>query len=203
MDLAIKNMPKDGCVLEIGSYGGHSTCFLLWLLKKHQRQEKLMSCDIWTYEGFDDHMGKTSNWIDGSTEVSRKDYTNYIKQAYINAMMLLSKDNLPHTFEHSSDFFFQSFQKPSALIDVFGQKVKLPCEISFAYIDGDHSYEGVKQDLENLNPYLKKGGFVLFDDSRDGLHFGSAKYMREMLKNKDFKLVDKNPHYLFQKVNLS
>lgn len=203
MDFAIKNMPKDGHVLEIGSYGGLSTCFLLWLLKKHERPEKLINCDIWTYEGFDDHTGKMSNWIDGRTDVSKKDYTEYLKQAYINAMMLLNKDNLPHTFELSSGSFFQKVQRRGTLIDLFGQSLRLPCEISFAYIDGDHSYQAVKQDLENLNPYLKTGGFVLFDDSHDGLQFGSAKYMSEMLKHKDFKFVDKNPHYLFQKISLS
>lgn len=32
-------------------------------------------------------------------------------------------------------------------------------------IDGDHSYEGVKADVDNYLPYLADGGFLLFHDS--------------------------------------
>lgn len=37
-------------------------------------------------------------------------------------------------------------------------------EWDFAFIDGDHSYEGVKADFYNLLPYLKKGTPVAFHD---------------------------------------
>jgi hypothetical protein len=36
--------------------------------------------------------------------------------------------------------------------------------IDFAYIDGDHSYEGVCADLENLFPKMKDEGIIAFDD---------------------------------------
>lgn len=35
---------------------------------------------------------------------------------------------------------------------------------SFAFIDGDHSYEGVKADFENVIPYLPSGCPVVFHD---------------------------------------
>src|SRR5690606_31559253 len=31
-------------------------------------------------------------------------------------------------------------------------------------IDGDHSYEGVKQDFENYLTCVKSGGYIIFDD---------------------------------------
>lgn len=34
----------------------------------------------------------------------------------------------------------------------------------FAFIDGDHSYEGVRADFQNVLPYLKKGTPVVFHD---------------------------------------
>jgi len=37
-------------------------------------------------------------------------------------------------------------------------------EWDFAFIDGDHSYEGVKADFYNLLPHLKKGTPVAFHD---------------------------------------
>lgn len=36
----------------------------------------------------------------------------------------------------------------------------------FCFIDGDHSYEGVKADFENIKPFLKKGTPVAFHDIR-------------------------------------
>lgn len=39
-----------------------------------------------------------------------------------------------------------------------------PESIDFAYVDGDHSYEGVKADLAALYPKMRAGGVMAFDD---------------------------------------
>ena len=31
-------------------------------------------------------------------------------------------------------------------------------------IDGDHSYDGVKFDFDNYHPFIKQGGYIIFDD---------------------------------------
>lgn len=36
--------------------------------------------------------------------------------------------------------------------------------ISLLFIDGDHSYEGVKKDTESWLPHMKKGGTILYHD---------------------------------------
>lgn len=36
--------------------------------------------------------------------------------------------------------------------------------IDFLFIDGDHTYEGAKQDFENYGPLVKKGGWIAFHD---------------------------------------
>jgi predicted O-methyltransferase YrrM len=36
--------------------------------------------------------------------------------------------------------------------------------IDFLFIDGDHTYEGVKKDFETYGPLVRKGGFVAFHD---------------------------------------
>lgn len=38
----------------------------------------------------------------------------------------------------------------------------LPIQVLF--IDGDHSYEGVKADWDNFSPFVKEGGWILFHD---------------------------------------
>ncbi|MDP3836951.1 MAG: class I SAM-dependent methyltransferase [bacterium] len=37
-------------------------------------------------------------------------------------------------------------------------------KIDFLFIDGDHSYEGVKSDFENYYPLVKPGGLIAFHD---------------------------------------
>lgn len=39
--------------------------------------------------------------------------------------------------------------------------------IDLLFIDGDHSYEGVKDDWENFSPFVKKGGWIYFHDADD------------------------------------
>lgn len=44
-------------------------------------------------------------------------------------------------------------------------------EIDIAFIDGDHSYEGVKIDFERFGRRVRVGGSVLFDDAADDRGF--------------------------------
>ena len=37
-------------------------------------------------------------------------------------------------------------------------------QIDVLFIDGDHTYKGVKDDWENFSPFVKKGGKVFFHD---------------------------------------
>jgi len=37
-------------------------------------------------------------------------------------------------------------------------------KVDFLFIDGDHSYEGVKKDFEMYSPLVKKGGIIAFHD---------------------------------------
>lgn len=37
-------------------------------------------------------------------------------------------------------------------------------KIDVLFIDGDHSYQGVKDDWNNFSPFVKKGGVVVFHD---------------------------------------
>jgi len=200
MNYALKNMPTNGVVIEIGSYGGLSTNLMLHLLKKNGRVEKLINCDPWMYEGSTDRFGTTSNTIDGREDISRNDYSAYMKSNFINSIQFLHKDNLPHSFQLTSDAFFAEYDKKTTVKDIFNQTVQLGTQISFAYIDGNHDYKYAKRDFENVDKYLLNSGFILFDDSMDDSPFGSTLFMKEMKAHKNYQFIDKNPNYLFQKI---
>ncbi len=48
---------------------------------------------------------------------------------------------------------------------VFAKEFNFPVEVIF--IDGDHSYEGVKEDFEAWFPKVIEGGVMVFDDTQD------------------------------------
>jgi cephalosporin hydroxylase len=70
-------------------------------------------------------------------------------------------------------------------------------EVDFLFIDGDHSYEGVKKDFELYSPLVRKGGVIAFHDIIPNPNYGDiqvpqfwneikTKYpSREIIKNKD------------------
>lgn len=40
-------------------------------------------------------------------------------------------------------------------------------KVDILFIDGDHSYEGVRKDFEIYSKYVKEGGYIIFDDYND------------------------------------
>lgn len=200
MDFAIKNMPQDGIVLEIGIYGGLSTNLLLHLLKKHNKNCSLFGCDAWIYEGYNDYNGIIESHIDGRNDIDRKNYMNYIKNSFIVSTQFLHPKKLPFTCHLTSDAFFEKWNNNEEFTDVFDRSFYMNDQISFCYIDGDHSYDQTKKDFENVASKLKINGFILIDDSADHFSFGSTQFAKETFRNPNFKLIETNPNYLFQKI---
>lgn len=66
----------------------------------------------------------------------------------------------------------------------------------FVFIDGDHSYEGIRTDWEAWSPLIANGGVVALHDSRscEGRNLedaGSCRFTREViLRDPRFKLID-------------
>jgi predicted O-methyltransferase YrrM len=72
--------------------------------------------------------------------------------------------------------FFQSFRRPGQTLDCLRgnshddkiraefQKTLGGAELDFLFIDGDHSYAGVKQDFEFYSRFVKRGGLIGFHD---------------------------------------
>lgn len=200
MDYAIQNMPSNGCVLEIGSYGGLSTNVLLYLINKHQKNNMLFNCDAWIYEGYYDYKGIIDKNIDGRNDVTREEYSLYMKQSFINSVKFLNKNKLPYSFNMYSNEFFEKWDNHETIVDIFGNSVTLGNSISFAYIDGGHSYEVAWQDFVDVSKHLLIGGYILLDDSADTMNFGSSKMMSGIKKNNAFKVIDKAPNYLIQRI---
>ncbi len=195
MDFAIKNLPSNSPVLEIGSFCGLSTNVITYLLSKHNKTNQVISSDKWIFEGAE------SGGNLGLSNVSHSDYRKYVRSTFKRNTELFSAENKPYTIESFSDEFFSLWERCVKVKDVFGRDIKLGGKFSFCYIDGNHTYDYARRDFENVNKYLDVGGYILFDDSFDGNAFGLTKLMKEIKNNKSYKLVMKNPNYLFIKLS--
>jgi hypothetical protein len=60
--------------------------------------------------------------------------------------------------------------------------------LDFIYIDGDHSYKGVKKDLDIWFPKIKKGGIMSGHDYGHSSHQGVKKAVDEFFINKNLKI---------------
>jgi len=67
-------------------------------------------------------------------------------------------------------------------------------EVDLVFIDGDHSYEGVRSDFERFGKRVRIGGALLFDDAFDEEMFRThsdtvGRLVREIIAEGHFKLV--------------
>ena len=67
------------------------------------------------------------------------------------AMKNNNLEGINKSFRGDTDMFFEDFPKEN--------KLKL------VFLDGDHGYESVKQDIKNIEKHLVKGGYLCFDDA--------------------------------------
>jgi len=195
IEYAIKNLPSDNPIIEIGSFCGLSTNLISFYLRKFSKKNKLITSDKWIFEG-----GETGSAnLDGSN-ISNTQYSEFVKGTYIRNISFFSKENLPYTIEQFSDEFFRLWSENRTENDVLGRQIQLGGKISFSYIDGNHTYEYSKRDFENTDKYLEPGGFVLFDDSADSSDWEVKKVIKEVKKTGRYEVVINNPNYLFRKI---
>lgn len=188
-DLAVRELPRDTAIVEVGSFCGLSAAALAYYRRRHRRAERFVSCDTWAFD----------RAMEGEAPVSRVEYAAFVKQSFMRTMDTFAHTDRPFAVETSSDEFFEQWRAGSTCTDVFGRSVTLGGPIGFAYVDGNHGYDFVARDWRNVDAFLAPGGFVLFDDSYDGSGWGVTRLMPEVLASGRYELVARNPNYLFRK----
>ena len=76
------------------------------------------------------------------------------------------------------------------------QKLLPGNEVDFLFIDGDHTYEGVKKDFEMYAPLVRKGGMIAFHDIVKGnpdLVGEVSKFWNEIKTKYDHKEIIEKP----------
>lgn len=192
MATAIENMP-DGAVIEIGSFVGRSTCIISRLLELAESPAPFYSVDDWYFEGYHP---------DGvvSKHVTLDNWRGYTEQQFI-ANVSYFTGRRPLHIKTRSDDFFRQWGEGRKYRDLFGRRVRLGGGIAFAFIDGEHSYDGSKRDAENTLRFLLPGGYMLLDDSYDGTPHQSGRMAIELLAHPLLELVGRYPNMMFKRRN--
>jgi predicted O-methyltransferase YrrM len=170
---AIMYAKPDECV-EIGSYVGRSTHGICSALRDLGGPRKLLCIDMFN--------APTSK--DTSAPAVRKlieRFPTMIDEYFDNEKYPTALDSFKLTLDK------HPFMKPFVEIKVCNSKhLELVDEaFGFALIDGDHTYEGVKNDLIKLLPSMKKGAVVVFHDNSN--HFpGVQMFISEVKKLNEF-----------------
>lgn len=190
----IENIKSNSPICEIGAFCGLSANLICYFQRKFNKSNSFFSVDAFDYDPT-----KTMKKIADSS-LRYIDFNSKIKNVYLDNLKLFSEKNVPHSFEAFSNDFFISWRNHSKQKDLFSKEVQLGGPICFAYIDGDHSYEGAKKDFINCDEFLESGGFLFFDDSSDESDWEVKKVIIEVKKSGKYKVVMKNPNYLFIKI---
>lgn len=194
-EVAISQLPSGAPILEIGSFCGLSTNVLTYLKKKHGAANPIINCDKWEFQ----KPTHGSPVYVGQSPIRIEELERFARDAYIRNIRMFSAEDLPYTFEMTSDEFFAVWRAQEPRFDVLGRSYTLGGPLSFCFVDGNHTYEYVKRDFLNCDAFLEVGGFILFDDStllKDGVY----KLMPEVVATGRYKLIAMNPYHLFQKI---
>jgi len=194
-DRAIRDMPAQGAVVEIGSFCGLSLNHIVHLMEKHSRQNPVFSVDAWNFEG----IARSDEFFPG-TRIKSGQYRELVMETFAKNLQLFSGGRLPHHIKLDSDSFFEAWQSGLELPDHFGRAVRLGGPIAFAYIDGDHSYEQSWRDFENIDRHLVPGGFIVFDDSADWTDWGSHYAAKKAAGFPNYELIGRSPNYCIRKI---
>jgi hypothetical protein len=181
-----------GDIVEIGSWCGRSTVVLATAAKL------IGDTNVFCVDLFPEKSDWQQN-EDGSYSFASK-IGNQIYEAYqIQTVWKepFERDIAPIYLKYNSvfDLFTESIAqnnlqdlvKPykgdsSLFVDSIDQYFK--CKLVF--LDGDHSYEAVCQDIKNIDNYLVKGGWICFDDA-----FSSYDGVNKAIED----LIIDNPNY--------
>ncbi len=152
--------PTDNMIVEVGSYLGRSTSYLA-LGSLISRKKGIYAVDMFP---------KASDWFlgeDGLYHIRGSDY--YLEESIFKERALFFYGD--HAYSSTLEIFRDIVRKVGLddLIVAFkgnsyqcARELKAP--VRMAFIDGDHTYDGVKKDILALADMIVENGFMCFHD---------------------------------------
>jgi predicted O-methyltransferase YrrM len=192
--LVYSNSHIDGNIIEIGSWCGRSSS-VLGMAAQLTSVKKMICVDLFP---------NRSDWIqnpDGTYSFKVKfdqgecaAYTEQTvwKEPFENQILPVyaKNESLFVLFsETMKKFGYSDLVRPiKGNSSVLKNNLKNTFKCKFAFIDGDHGYDAVCKDIENVERYLVPGAWICFDDAFSSYE-GVSRAIQDMIIN--------NPEYSF------
>lgn len=172
--------------LEIGVHNGGSMSLLL----TNNNSKNLIGLDL-----FED-------MYDINKHISKEKYDTYQYFRRDNLAMSKTIKNLNYIkSNYNNEAKFKLIQGNS-YFDITEENFKKECDfpIDLLFIDGDHTFDGVKNDFERYSKYVKKNGYIIFDDYH---HEIIKKYCDTLFNNNNnYKVITKFKTYNSEAIDL-
>jgi len=98
----------------------------------------------------------------GILEIGRKHGGSTVLMASaLDKGKLYSVDIVDHSEAHDNT---SELSNKIVLINGNSSEIEWDREIDLVFIDGDHSYDGVRKDIEKFIPFVKLNGYAIFHD---------------------------------------
>jgi predicted O-methyltransferase YrrM len=138
-DFAIDKFKDGAKFVEIGGWFGRSSCYMGERIKQSEKSISLYTIDIWTHEGHQ-NMGHHETINErGGTMLSA--FRSYMEEAGVS--------HIVNPIQGNSHQAHENFENES---------------LDFIFVDGDHTWDGVKNDIVLWWPKLKPGGVMAGHD---------------------------------------
>jgi len=126
-----------GDVVEIGSWQGRSTSFLARAVRDSGNGH------FFAIDHFKGNVGKEAAYVVGEVDLSD------LKDRFLSNMKSLELDSSVNLLDMTTAEAAREFKRE---------------QVRFLFVDGDHTYEGVSQDIQLFFPLLCPNAVIVFDD---------------------------------------
>jgi len=163
--------------MEIGVHNGGS---MTMLLSGNNKNINIYGIDL-----FEDMYDETKH-------LNKEKFTTYQYFKRDNLSMTKTRNNLDKVKKHYNNNSNIHLRQGNSYFDETETNFKEELnshELDLLFIDGDHTLDGVKNDYVRYSKYVKKGGYIIFDDYH---HPIIKEYCDKLLKeNSSIKLITK------------
>lgn len=202
-NLAYLTSDFEGDIVEVGSWCGRSAV----VLAKAARMignTKVHCIDLFPRKN--DWSQNPDGTYSFKTTIENQTYTGY--QVQVVWQEPFEKDIAPlyEKYDGIFDIFTESIAKNNFqdIVQPFRGNTQSFCEsispdfkCKLAFLDADHCYEAVCQDINNINRFLVKGGWICFDDAFS-YYDGVDQAINDLIiNNSDFELCQQMTRKFF------
>lgn len=153
--IEIARYSVNGDIVEIGSWWGKSASILARLARCFEIG-KLLCVDPWANE----HLIQNEKIVDNASSQVDAEEALTIFQISMLPFNLNHINYLRMTSVEAAKYFNNN---RAVRTEIFGQ-TEYSGQISILHIDGNHTYEAAKADIESWGKFMAAGGWIIFDD---------------------------------------